>query len=96
MTTSEYFGKYFQGQNWKKPTLPTIDVYLYGHEGIVLSSIDWCINNCKHRWGWCFDNFPPNIDEIIEKLSADEFVHRTPIMKFESKQEAIEFKLYCL
>ncbi len=43
--------------------------------------IDWCVANCKHKWGWYFD------DE--SRIFEDE---RTYI-SFSNKQEAFLFKV---
>jgi hypothetical protein len=51
--------------------------------------IDWCIDNCKKKWGWYFA--PPIL--LVDQSNPAESI---PILSFSNKQEAFLFKVSCL
>lgn len=57
---------------------------IFDDGGILYTHLDWCAENCSHYWGWYFLAY--------EKRYSQPF---TAILRFESKTEAIKFKLSC-
>ena len=55
--------------------------------GINGDCISWCVNNCKHKWGWWFDN----------KENYNPWHHnyedQDAYMSFQNKKEAMQFWL---
>lgn len=81
-----YFGPNYMGPSWHihhDDNFETTQVYLEDHTGILDNYVQWCSEHCNHKWGWYF-------------YYDGKAIRAKPVIRFESKQEAIEFKLYCL
>ena len=55
--------------------------------GIMGDCIQWCVNNCKGKWGWWFEA-GPNYSPI-----AHNWEEQNSFMSFEKKKEATAFFL---
>ena len=86
--------------NWKPSSAEQIDLlppgYGYGKTyryqinlnqyGVGYDIIQWCLKNCKSKWGWYF----------VPKQGKDEwssYEHNDVVLTFKSRQDAVYFKL---
>tara|TARA_E500000331_G_C16857804_1_gene540650 strand:- start:205 stop:510 length:306 start_codon:yes stop_codon:yes gene_type:complete len=66
------------------------DVEIY-HTEQLGKHIDWCIDNCKHKWGWYHDSLPlPRVSLENDGMQSRSF------LSFSNKKEAFMFKVACL
>ena len=50
--------------------------------------IDWCVDNCKHKWGWYHDSLP------LPRVSLeDNGMESRSFLSFSNKKEAFMFKV---
>tara|TARA_B100001057_G_C22856305_1_gene952793 strand:+ start:36 stop:359 length:324 start_codon:yes stop_codon:yes gene_type:complete len=53
--------------------------------------IDWCIDNCKHKWGWYHESLPlPRVSLEANGIESRSF------LSFSRKKEAFMFSVSCL
>lgn len=55
--------------------------------GVGFETINWCLKNCKSKWGWYF---VPRTDTSPDEWSYE---NQDAILTFKSKQDAVYFKL---
>tara|TARA_B100000989_G_scaffold120888_1_gene89163 strand:- start:4579 stop:4890 length:312 start_codon:yes stop_codon:yes gene_type:complete len=61
--------------------------------GVMGNLIDWCVSNCKHKWGWHFENTK---EEFSDYEPNTHWGDQRAIISFSSKKEAFMFKLKAL
>ena len=54
--------------------------------GVGFEIINWCLRNCKSKWGWYF--IPAKSDGYLE-----DYENQHAILTFKSRQDAVYFKL---
>lgn len=54
------------------------------NNGVPFAHVKWCKNNCIEHWGWYFSKDRKKYGRAS-----------TAILRFESREEAIRFKLSC-
>ena len=61
--------------------------------GVTGDYIDWCTENCKHKWGWYFEN----TDQVFEDYEPNtHWNDQVAVMTFSNKKESFLFKLKVL
>ncbi len=61
--------------------------------GVMGDLIDWCTSNCKHKWGWHFENTDDRYEDYEPNTHWND---QRAIISFSSKKEAFMFKLKAL
>jgi hypothetical protein len=60
-------------------------------EGVNMQQVQWCADNCKHKWGWYFEN---TVKKIQSASGYNDDVYA--VMSFSNKKEAFMFKVSML
>jgi len=55
--------------------------------GVGFEIINWCLKNCKSKWGWYF------VPTTREDGYLDFYENQDAILTFKSRQDAVYFKL---
>ena len=58
--------------------------------GVNGSMVDWCTENCKHKWGW---HFEPTDEKLQGYEEGTHWNEDRAVVSFSNKKEAFLFKL---
>jgi hypothetical protein len=72
------------GYGYNKIYRYKINLHTYG---VGYETIQWCLKNCKSKWGWYF------IPTKREDSYLEDYENQDAVLTFKSKQDAVYFKL---